>query len=62
MKNARENVECSVKDLQGVKSKLEEALTTVEKASNKENIQNSLNAVENALNTTEQTIQNYQER
>ena len=62
MKNARENVECTIKELQSAKSNLQEALSTVEKASNKEHIQNSLSAVENALNTAEQTIQNYKER
>lgn len=61
MKNARENVECSIKDLECSKRHLEQALSTVEKDVNKEKIQSSLNAVTSALDTAKCTIENYYE-
>lgn len=61
MKNARQNVESSIKDLECSKKHLEQALSTVEKDVNKEKIQSSLTAVTQALDSTKYTIENYYE-
>ncbi|SHF02296.1 EscE/YscE/SsaE family type III secretion system needle protein co-chaperone [Clostridium fallax] len=61
MKNARQNVECTIEKLQTAKNDLKNALSTVEKDENRKNIQCSLEAVENALRQTENTINNYVE-
>lgn len=61
MKNARQNVECTINDLKCSKENLEQALSTVEKDVNKKAIQNTLNAVDNALKTAQTTIDNYYE-
>lgn len=61
MKNARQNVESSIKDLECSKRHLEQALTTVERDVNKKNIEASLNAVNSALENTKCTIDNYYE-
>lgn len=61
MKNARQNVECTIEKLHHAKNDLQNALSTVEKDANRKNIQCSLEAVENALRQTENTINNYVE-
>lgn len=61
MKNARQNVECTIKDLKCSKENLEQALSTVEKDVNRKAIQNTLSAVDNALQTAQTTIDNYYE-
>ncbi|MCR6514924.1 MAG: hypothetical protein ACRDCB_13135 [Clostridium sp.] len=61
-KNAIQNVECSLSDLKEAKADLEQAVSTVEKASNKEMIQKSLDSVCNTIKDLECTINNYQEK
>lgn len=61
MKNARQNVECTINDLKCSKENLEQALSTVEKDINRKAIQNTLSAVDNALQTAQTTIDNYYE-
>ena len=61
MKNARQNVQCSIRDLECSKKHLEQALTTVEKDVNKQNIESSLCAVTEALDNAKSTIDNYYE-
>ncbi|MGL5415594.1 MAG: hypothetical protein ACRDAU_08035 [Clostridium sp.] len=60
-RNAIQNVNCSLGDLQDAKCSLEQALTTVEKPENKKMIQDSLNSVNESINCIECTIKNYKE-
>lgn len=59
--NAIENVKCSLDELNQAKSKLQAAIGTVEKAENKNLIQNSLDSVCNTIKEVESTISNYKE-
>ncbi|WP_286909780.1 hypothetical protein [Clostridium sp. UBA1652] len=61
MKNARQNVECSIDDLQKVKQHLDQALQSVEKQENKARIQQTCDAVQSALTKAQDTINNYVE-
>jgi len=51
-KNAKQQVQKVFSQLSDAKISLNQALSTVEKPENKQQIQNTLNAVENAINTT----------
>lgn len=55
-KNARRYVQDSFHSLQEAKNCLEHALQTVEKSDNRERIEQSLQAVENALQKCNQTV------
>lgn len=61
MKNARENVNCSVNDLQKAKDSLQQALSTVEQDANRKNIESALQSVDGALNQTRNAANNYVE-
>lgn len=61
MKNARQNVQCSVDDLQKAKNSLDQALQSVEKQENKTRIQQTCDAVQSALTKAQDTINNYVE-
>ncbi|WDV46473.1 hypothetical protein PV797_01955 [Clostridiaceae bacterium M8S5] len=60
-KNARENVECVLNKLHEAQSELNSAVSTVEKAHNKENIQGILNSVNQAVQHATTTLNTYQE-
>ena len=59
--NAIENVKNSLDQLNQAKAKLQSAVGTVEKAENKNLIQNSLDSVCNTIKEVESTISNYKE-
>jgi C4-type Zn-finger protein len=61
-KNARQNVEGVLNTLQNSKNDLNQAINTVEKAENKQRIQQTLNAVDNALRSAQDTLSNYKEQ
>lgn len=61
MKNAKDNVQCSLNDLQKAKTSLHEALQSVEKPENKNRIQETCTAVESALTKAQDTLTNYVE-
>lgn len=60
-KNARQHVQDVCNQLQTSKNCLNKALGSVEKPENKKKIQDTLNAVDSALQTANTTLQNYQE-
>ncbi len=60
-KNARQHVQDVRNQLQSSKNCLNQALTSVEKSQNKQHIQDTLNAVDKALQTADSTLSNYQE-
>lgn len=60
-KNAIKNVQSSLSDLKDAKACLEQAVSTVEKSSNKQMIEGSLDAVCNSIKEVECTIKNYKE-
>lgn len=60
-KNARQHVQDVYNQLTSARNSLNQALTSVEKPENRQQIQNTLNAVENAINTTNTTLINYKE-
>lgn len=60
-KNAIENVNCSLNELNDAKASLEQALSTVEKPENKKLIQESLDAVCKTIDCVKNTVKNYQE-
>ncbi|WP_461206335.1 hypothetical protein [Clostridium sp. DL1XJH146] len=60
-KNARQNVQQVCNELEQCKSQLTQAVSTVEKPQNKQQIQQTLNAVENACQQAKNTLDNYQE-
>ena len=61
-RNAKENVECSIRELKQAKCNLEDALQTVEKTDNKDHIKCSLDAIDEALCRAEKTVMNYVEK
>ncbi|ENZ00460.1 hypothetical protein [Clostridium thermobutyricum] len=61
MKNAIENVNCSLNELNEAKASLEQALSTVEKPENKKLIQDSLNSVCESIECVQNTVKNYKE-
>lgn len=60
-KNAKQHVQDVCGQLQTAKSCLNQALGTVEKQENRQKIQDTLNAVDSALQTANTTLSNYQE-
>ncbi|KUO76967.1 MAG: hypothetical protein APF77_19120 [Clostridia bacterium BRH_c25] len=60
-KNAKQQVQKVFSQLSDAKISLNQALSTVEKPENKQQIQNTLNAVENAINTTSTALSNYKD-
>ena len=60
-KNARQNVQDVCTQLQTAKGYLNDALTSVEKDENRQKIQNTLNAVDSALQTANSTLTTYKE-
>lgn len=62
MKNAKQNVMEVCSQLMCAKNELTQALRTVEKETNKRQINTTLAAVENAISAANNTIANYQEK
>lgn len=60
-KNAIEHVHDVHCKLQNAQDCLNKAISSVEKPANKQRIEATLNAVNNALNSCNETINNYQE-
>ena len=60
-RNAKDSVSCVLNKLLEVQSVLNMALDTVEKSYNKDNIEDILNSVNQALKNTNTTLNNYQE-
>jgi hypothetical protein len=60
-KNAKQHVQDVCTKLQDAEGCLNKALSSVEKPENKQKIQSTLNAVDNALQTANSTLSNYQE-
>ncbi|WP_298841205.1 EscE/YscE/SsaE family type III secretion system needle protein co-chaperone [Clostridium sp.] len=60
-KNAKQHVQDVTNHLQEAKNCLTNALSSVEKPENKQQIQNTLNSVDAALQNANSTISNYQE-
>ena len=60
-KNAKQHVKDVTYDFQEAKDCLNNALSSVEKPENKQQIQNTLNSVDTALQNANTTISNYQE-
>ena len=60
-KNAKQHVQDVTNHLQNAKNCLNNALTSVEKPENKQQIQNTLNAVDGALQNATTTLSNYKE-
>ncbi|GMQ62841.1 hypothetical protein [Vallitalea maricola] len=60
-KNAIQHVHDVQSQLESAKNGLNQAISTVEKPENKKRIQDTLNAVNNALTSVNNTISNYQE-
>ncbi|TGE36096.1 hypothetical protein E4K67_21420 [Desulfosporosinus fructosivorans] len=58
-KNAKQHVQDVTNHLQDAKNCLNNALTSVEKPENKQQIQNTLNAVDGAIQTANTTLSNY---
>lgn len=61
MKNAIQNVNCSLQGLHEAKASLESALQSVEKPNNKQMIQDSLNSVCESIDCVQCTMKNYKE-
>ena len=60
-KNAKQHVEDVYHKLQTSRTSLSEAINTVEKEENRQQIQNTLNAVQSALQAATDTLSNYTE-
>lgn len=60
-KNAKQHVQDVCNQLQTAKGCLNQALTSVEKPENRQSIQNTLNAVDGALRTANDTLNTYKE-
>ena len=60
-KNAKQHVQDVTNHLQSAKKCLNNALSTVEKPENKQQIQNTLTSVEGALQNATTTLSNYKE-
>lgn len=59
--NAKQQVQKVFSQLNDARNSLNAALGSAEKPENKQQIQNSLNAVENAINTTSTALTNYKD-
>lgn len=60
-KNAKQHVQDVQNHLQSASSCLNQALQSVEKPENREKIQSTLNSVETAMQSVNNTLSNYQE-
>ncbi|MBU3158798.1 hypothetical protein KPL37_03285 [Clostridium frigoris] len=60
-KNAKQHVQDVCQQLQTSATCLTDAVNTVEKAENKQQIQNTLNQVQSALQAANTTLSNYKE-
>ena len=60
-KNAKQHVQDVTNHLQNAKNCLNNALSSVEKPENRQQIQNTLNAVDGALQNATSTLSNYKE-
>lgn len=60
-KNAKQLIQDACTQLQSVKGTLDQAIESAEQQDNKNNIINALNAVDNALNTANGTLQSYRD-
>ena len=60
-KNAKQHVQDVTSHLQNAKNGLNSALSSVEKPENKQKIQDTLNAVDGALQNATNTLSNYTE-
>lgn len=60
-KNARQQVQDVYSQLQTAANNLNQAITSVEKPQNKQQIQDTLNAVNSAMQTANTTLTYYQE-
>jgi hypothetical protein len=60
-KNAKQHVEDVYHKLQTSRTSLSQAINTVEKEENRQQIQNTLNAVQSALQVATDTLSNYTE-
>jgi polyhydroxyalkanoate synthesis regulator phasin len=60
-KNAKQHVQDVCNQLQTAQNCLNQALTSVEKPENRQKIQDTLNAVNSAMQTANNTLNNYQE-
>jgi len=60
-KNAKQHVQDACEKLQHSSTCLSDAVNTVEKAENKQQIQNTLNQVQSALEAANTTLSNYKE-
>ncbi len=60
-KNAKQHVQDVATKLQDAKNCLNQAISSVEKPENKQQIQNTLNSVDNALQDANTTLSNYKE-
>lgn len=60
-KNAKQQLEDVYNKLQTSRTSLSEAVNTVEKEENRQQIQNTLNAVQSALQLATDTLSNYKE-
>ena len=60
-KNAKQHVQDVTNHLQDAKNCLNNALSSVEKPENKQQIQNTLNCVDSALQTATTTLSNYKD-
>ncbi len=60
-KNARQRIEDVYHKLNTSRISLSEAVNTVEKEENRTNIQNTLDAVQNALQSANDALSNYKE-
>ena len=60
-KNARQHVQSALSDLENAQECLNKAVGSVEKPQNKQHIQNTLNAVNTALQQANSTLSTYQE-
>ncbi|SHI82393.1 hypothetical protein SAMN02745163_00802 [Clostridium cavendishii DSM 21758] len=61
MNNAIENVKTAAHDLQHARQHIQDALNSVEKQENRTKIQGTLSAIDNAITSAQQTINNYME-
>jgi hypothetical protein len=60
-KTAKQHVQEVFSQLSNAKNSLNQALTSAEKPENKQQIQNTLNAVESAINTAVTALSNYKD-
>lgn len=60
-KNAREQLQCACNQLQSAEHALTQAMSTVEKPHNKQEIEKTLNSVQNTLSVAHDAMTNYRD-